>query len=58
MSETVVTGLLALALLVLLFKISGFLIRMLVVAILLGVGYYYLSPVFAWPQIADLITGS
>lgn len=52
MSETVVTGLLALALVVLLFKISGFLIRLLFVAVLLGVGYYYLSPIMGWPLLS------
>lgn len=57
MSETVVTGLLALALVVLLYKISGVLIRLVLVAIILGVGYYYLSPVMDWPQISDLIAG-
>ena len=58
MSETMVTGLLALALVVLLYKISGILIRLVVVAALLGVGYYYLSPVFGWPHIADLMSGA
>ena len=57
MSETMVTGLLALALVVLLYKISGVLIRLVLVAIILGVGYYYLSPVMDWPQISDLIAG-
>lgn len=49
MSETMVTGLLALALVVLLYKISGILIRLVVVAVMLGIGYYYASPLFGWP---------
>mgnify|MGYP003493180909 CR=1 FL=1 len=49
MSESMVTGLLALAFVVLLYKISGILIRLVVVVALLGVGYYYLSPIFGWP---------
>jgi hypothetical protein len=49
MSESMVTGLLALALVVLLYKISGILIRLVVVGVILGFGYYWLSPVFGWP---------
>lgn len=49
MSESMVTGLLALALVVLLYKISGILIRLVVVGVMLGIGYYWLSPVFGWP---------
>ena len=49
MSESMVTGLLALALVVLLYKISGILIRLVVVGIILCIGYYWLSPVFGWP---------
>jgi hypothetical protein len=58
MSEAVVTGLIALAVIVLLYKMAGFLLKLIAMLVILGVGYYYLSPVFGWPLIADLISGS
>ena len=58
MSEAVVTGLIVLVAIVLLYKMAGFLLKLIAMLVILGVGYHYLAPVFSWPLIADLITGS
>lgn len=57
MSDTVIFGLIALAFLFLFFKMMGFLLKVAVVILVIGAGYYYLAPVMDWPQISDLIEG-
>lgn len=51
MSTSIIIGLVVLVCLVLLFKVMGFLLRLAVVLLALGAGYWYLAPQFGWPAL-------
>jgi hypothetical protein len=51
MSATVILGLIALACLILLFKVMGFLFKLALVAVILGVGYWYFAPLLGAPPL-------
>lgn len=51
MSATVIFGLIALACLFLFFKMMGFLLKVAVVAVVIGVGYWYLAPHVGMPPL-------
>ena len=44
MSASVILGLIALACFVLLFKMMGFLLKLVVVVLIVGAGYWYFAP--------------
>ncbi len=51
MSASVILGLIALACLILFFKVMGFLIKLALVAVILGAGYWYLAPLLGAPPL-------
>jgi hypothetical protein len=51
MSATVILGLIALACLILFFKVMGFLFKLALVAVILGVGYWYFAPLLGAPPL-------
>ena len=51
MSTSIIIGLIVLVCLVLLFKVMGFLLRLAVVLLVLGAGYWYLGPQFGLPSL-------
>jgi len=51
MSTSIIIGLLVLVCLVLLFKVMGFLLRLVVVLVVIGAAYWYLAPIFGWPSL-------
>jgi hypothetical protein len=51
MSVSLIVGLIALACLVLFFKVMGFLLRLAVIAVLAGIAYWYLAPYLDLPPL-------
>ena len=51
MSASVILGLIALACLILIFKMMGFLLKFAVIAVVIGAGYWYLAPHVGMPPL-------
>ena len=51
MSASILLGLIAVACFILFFKVMGFLLKLAVVAVVIGAGYWYLAPNVGLPQL-------
>jgi hypothetical protein len=47
---SLITGLVALLCLYFIFKVASFMLRLVVIAVVLGAAYWYLAPYFGWPM--------